>query len=160
MRRNGVKHLHFLDDEFRDEALDDIDHLHLSSSKDKFEKAKLLFIKKWYAKKQKTFIEYMNEMWLSTHQNWYEGIAEYTPSQNNGLESHNLVIKKEETFRERMPLSRFLHQSLQAVEKWSKQYETQDKLFVDVPTKAKQVPIGQKRKRGRPKQATKALIID
>ena len=26
------------------------------------------------------------EMWLSTHQNWYEGIAEYTPSQNNGLE--------------------------------------------------------------------------
>jgi hypothetical protein len=76
----------------------------------------------------------MNEMWLSTHQNWYEGIAEYTPSQNNGLESHNLVIKKEETFRERMPLSRFLHQSLQAVEKWSKQYETKDKIFIDVPT--------------------------
>jgi hypothetical protein len=76
----------------------------------------------------------MNEMWLSTHQNWYEGIAEYTPSQNNGLESHNLVIKKEETFRERMPLSRFLHQSLQAVKKWSKQYETKGKIFIDVPT--------------------------
>ena len=53
-------------------------------SKLKFEKANSLFIKKWHAKKQKTFIEYMNEMWLSTHQNWYEGIAEYTPSQNNG----------------------------------------------------------------------------
>ena len=76
----------------------------------------------------------MNEMWLSTHQNWYEGIAEYTPSQNNGFESLNLVIKKEETFRERMPLSRFLHQSLQAVEKWSKQYETNDKIFFDVST--------------------------
>ena len=73
-------------------------------------------------------------MWLSTQQNWYEGIAEYTPSENNGLESHNLVIKKEETFRERMPLSRFLHQSLQAVEKWSKQYETNDKIFIDVST--------------------------
>jgi hypothetical protein len=76
----------------------------------------------------------MNEMWLSTHQNWYEEIAEYTPSQNNGFESLNLVIKKEETFRERMPLSRFLHQSLQAVEKWSKQYETNDKIFIDVST--------------------------
>ena len=65
---------------------------------------------------------------------WNEGIAEYILSQNNGLESHNLVIKKEETFRERMPLSRFLHQSLQSVEKWSKQYETKDKIFIDVPT--------------------------
>ena len=27
MHRNVVKHLHFLDDEFRDEALDDIDHI-------------------------------------------------------------------------------------------------------------------------------------
>jgi len=62
--------------------LDDIDHLHLSSSKDIFEKANSLFIKN--CSKNKTFIEYMNEMWLSTHQNWYEGIAEYTPSQNNG----------------------------------------------------------------------------
>jgi hypothetical protein len=61
----------------------------------------------------------MNKMLLSIHQNWHVGIAEYTPSQNNGLESHNLVIRKEETFRERMPLSRFLHQSLQALEKWS-----------------------------------------
>ena len=76
----------------------------------------------------------MNKMLLSIHQNWHVGIAEYTPSQNNGLESHNLVIRKEETFRERMPLSRFLHQSLQAVEKWSKQYETKDKIFIDVPT--------------------------
>jgi predicted nucleic acid-binding Zn finger protein len=32
--------------------------------------------------------------------------------------------------------------------------------YVRPPATAKQVPIGQKRKRGRPKQATKALIID
>ena len=40
----------------------------------------------------------MQEMWFSKHQNWYEGIAINTPSQNNALESHNLVIKKEDSF--------------------------------------------------------------
>mgnify|MGYP003468564353 CR=1 FL=1 len=60
-----------------------------------FEKAKDLFIKKWLTKKQKVFIEYMKQMWyLSMHQNWYEGAAHNTPSQNNALESQNLVIKK------------------------------------------------------------------
>jgi hypothetical protein len=64
----------------------------------------------------------MQEMWFSTHQNWYEGIANNTPTQNNALESYNLVIKKDDIFRERMPLSRFLRQCLETVEKWSKQY--------------------------------------
>lgn len=65
-------------------------------------------------------------MWFSTHSNWYEGCALKTPSHNNALESHNLVIKKEETFRERMPLSRFLQQCIESVEKWSKQYDSND----------------------------------
>jgi hypothetical protein len=60
----------------------------------------------------------MNEIWLTTHQNWYEGIADNSPPQNNALESHNLVINKVETFHERLPFSRFL----QSVQKWSKQY--------------------------------------
>jgi hypothetical protein len=71
---------------------------------------------------------------MSTHQNWYEGIANNTPSQNNALESYNLVIKKEDTFRERMPLSRFLRQCLETVEKWSKQYANNDKVFILTPT--------------------------
>jgi hypothetical protein len=99
MSRNLVKHLHLVEEEYQDEILDDIYSLQLSSSKSVIkEKANLLFIKKWQSKKQKTFIEYMNEIWLTTHQNWYEGIADNTPSQNNALESHNLVIYKEETF--------------------------------------------------------------
>ena len=79
------------------------------------------------------FIDYMKFIWLSSHQNWYEGIAHNTPSHNNGLESNNLVIKKEETFRERMPLSRFLQQCILSGEKWSKQYSHNDKVFIDSP---------------------------
>ena len=80
------------------------------------------------------FIDYMKIIWLSSHQNWYEGIAHNTPSHNNGLESNNLVIKKEETFRERMPLSRFLQQCILSGEKWSKQYSHNDKVFIDSHT--------------------------
>jgi hypothetical protein len=123
-----------LEEDNREDVMTDIDSLQLSSNKDVFEKAKELFIKKWVTKKQTEFINYMKSMWLSTHQNWYEGIAHNTPSQNNGLESWNHVIKKEETFRERMPLSAFLQQCIDSVEKWSKQYLNNDKEFVLKPS--------------------------
>ena len=103
---------------YREEVMIAIDALQLSSSTEIFDKAKELFIKKWNTKKQKDFINYMQEIRFSTHHNWYEGTANNTPSQNNALESHNLVIKKEDTFRERIPLSRFLQQCLETVEKW------------------------------------------
>jgi hypothetical protein len=69
-----------------------------------------------------------------------------------------------------MPLSRFLRQCLETVEKWSKQYANRDKVFILTPTikkytcmhlvglairlkyvkpppVAKDIPIGQRRKR-------------
>ena len=73
-------------------------------------------------------------MWFSSHQNWYEGAAIKNPPHNNGLESHNLVLKEEETFRERLPLSRFLQQCIETVEKWSKQYANNDREFFISPT--------------------------
>ena len=103
VRRNVVKHLHLIDDDYKDDIISD---LQLASSKEHFDKAKHLFIKKWNNKKQSQFIDYMKSMWFSSHQN-YEGAASFTPSHNNALESHNLVLKKEETFRERLRLSRF-----------------------------------------------------
>ena len=60
---------------------------------------------------------------------WYEGAAYQTPSTNNSLESFNLVIKKEETFRERLPLARFLELMLKSVEKWSKEYKNNCRIF-------------------------------
>ena len=41
--RNVVKHLHLVGEEFREEVFDDIEHLHISSSKDGFDKANSFF---------------------------------------------------------------------------------------------------------------------
>ena len=43
--RNVVKHLHLVGEEFREEVFDDIEHLHISSSKDGFDKANSFFSK-------------------------------------------------------------------------------------------------------------------
>ena len=102
VRRNIEKHLHLVAHEFHEEVLTDLETLQLSSNPEIFAKAKQLFIKKWGAqKKQKEFLKYMNEQWFRTHETWYEGAALLVPSTNNALESFNLVVKREETLRER-----------------------------------------------------------
>ena len=47
----------------------------MASNKEIIEKAVTLFITKWNQKKQKNFVDYMKQMWLTTHKNWYEGVA-------------------------------------------------------------------------------------
>jgi len=75
----------------------------------------------------------MEKNWLSTHENWHEGVGHLLPSSNNALESFNLVFKKEETLRERMPLGRFLNQYIVSANRWSDQY-TMGKSIADRPT--------------------------
>lgn len=72
--------------------------------------------------------------WFTTHQNWFEGVAHRVPSTNNALESFNLVVKKESTFRERLPLARFLTVCGMAVEKWSNEYRNKDRVFEERTT--------------------------
>ena len=114
--------MHLVPADHRSEIVDDIDLLQLSSTNDIFEKAKVCFIKK-YTKICTEFIPYMNKSWFTSHDKWYEGISNFLPSTNNALESHNLVIKKEETLRERMPLSRFLPKCVEVTKKWSSSYD-------------------------------------
>lgn len=71
----------------------------------------------------------MQTQWLTSHKNWYECVSHFVPATNKALESFNLVIKKEVTFRERLPLSRFLTVAKTAVEKWSAEYENKDRKF-------------------------------
>lgn len=85
-------------------------------------------------KKETPFVEYMNEMWFSSHQTWYEGARINTPSTNNALESFNLIIKKEQNLRERLPLGRFFELCIQSVEKWSREYLNGDKVFYKTST--------------------------
>ena len=126
--------MHLLDQEYREEVLDDIDSLQLAYNNDVFEKAMQLFNKKWMQKRQKDFLQYMKQMWFSTHQNWFEGASHNIPSTNNGLEAFNLIIKKEDTFIERLPLARFFELCLISTKKWSTEYFHGDKKFIFSPT--------------------------
>jgi hypothetical protein len=80
----------------QENLLNDIDALKLAQSKRIFTKASNLFIK---------------------------DVQHFTPSTNNALEATNRVIKDENTFRKRLPLSRFKVLVFEIVEKWSKSYQ-------------------------------------
>lgn len=66
-----------------------------------------LFCKKW-EQVEPDFITYFKREWLGAHCNWFEGAADYTPSTNNGQESHNATIKKKITLRRRLPMNEFV----------------------------------------------------
>ncbi|CAF1157053.1 unnamed protein product [Adineta steineri] len=117
----------------QEDLMEDIDALQLAQSEQIFTKASNLFIRKWN-RKEPTFIEYFQKEWLTSHRGWYEGIQQLTPSTNNGLESNNRVIKDENTFRERLSLSRSKILTFEMVQKWSKSYERGLKQFHDEQT--------------------------
>ncbi|CAF3368535.1 unnamed protein product [Rotaria socialis] len=103
----------------RQEILDDIEKLQLCESEKVFNKASLLFVKKW-GQREHDFLKYFENEWLQTVSSWYEGYNYFTPSTNNSLEVINRVIKDEHTFRERHPLSRFFVIANNIVRSWSK----------------------------------------
>ncbi|CAF1379374.1 unnamed protein product [Adineta ricciae] len=134
MRRKVVKKVESMVDKMdKEDLLQDIDMLQVAQSDKIFRKASGLFVKKW-SRKQPEFIQYFENEWLNTHNGWYEGIRHLTPSTNNALESNNRAIKDENTFRERLPLSKFKILTLKIVERWSKSYERGLKEFHDRQT--------------------------
>ncbi|CAF4035093.1 unnamed protein product, partial [Adineta steineri] len=134
MRRAVVKKIESMVNKMeKQDLVEDIDALQLAQSEQIFTKASNFFIRKWN-RKEPTFIEYFQKEWLTSHRGWYEGIQQLTPSTNNGLESNNRVIKDENIFRERLPLSRFKILTFEMVQKWSKSYERGLKQFHDEQT--------------------------
>jgi hypothetical protein len=134
MRRKIVKKVESIMDKLiQEDLLNDVDALQLAQSKRIFTKASNLFIKKW-TKAQPDFVEYFRREWLTSHDAWYEGVQHFTPSTNNALEATNRVIKDENTFRERLPLSRFKELVFEIVEKWSKSYQRGLKQYNDKQT--------------------------
>jgi hypothetical protein len=67
------------------------------------------------------FSDYFEDFWSLRHPGWYEGHCPhiYVPSTNNALESTNRYIKENGTFRERMPMNKFLEYLLDQVFDWS-----------------------------------------
>lgn len=87
--------------------LDDIRKIQKSPNRAMFEMMCDLFCQKWQPF-ESDFIDYFRKQWLGDLNNWFEGAAEYTPSTNNGVESHNANIKRKVTLRRRLPLNQFL----------------------------------------------------
>ncbi|GBM65566.1 hypothetical protein AVEN_169848-1 [Araneus ventricosus] len=107
----------------KDEIRNDIECLHLCPDDETFNIVSELFLKKWKEKNDvniTTFTEYCKSVWLTSNRYWYIGSRNYFPITNNGLEATNAVIKKEHTFRERLPVGQFLEVLENAiVKKWS-----------------------------------------
>ena len=120
--------------------LRDIDVLQVATSEQQFNFASKLFIQKYSCNTNshmKKFIKYFNNEWLHKHVGWYEGYLEKSPSTNNGLESINSTIKKEHTFRVRMPVAEFISTSLEINKDWS---EKRDPNSVNHPKSVAQEP--------------------
>lgn len=87
--------------------LADIKLMQLAPNRPTFTMMANLFAEKW-DEVEPDFVQYFRKEWLGVHANWYEGAAIFTPSTNNGLESHNAVIKRSITLRRRLPMNEFL----------------------------------------------------
>lgn len=116
--------------------IDDIKKMQLAPSRKIFGYMIELFIEKWHTL-ESNFIQYFRQQWLSTHSNCFEGAAEYTPSTNNSLESHNAVIKRKITFRKRLPLNKFLITMKDMTKDISSQLSNEERIIVEEPTISK-----------------------
>lgn len=101
--------------------IDDIRKIQLAQNRKMFDEMSRLFLLKWKGV-EPNFVDYFKREWLGTHSNWFEGAADYTPSTNNALESHNAVIKRKVTFRRRLPLHEFLEAMHRMASNISKQF--------------------------------------
>lgn len=112
--------------------LDDIRKMQSSPSRAIFEKMAELFCEKWEPL-EPNFIDYFRSQWLGPLVNWFEGAAEYTPSTNNALESHNATIKRKVTMRRRLPLNQFLLAMKELTECISLQFSREQRNFATEP---------------------------
>lgn len=113
--------------------IDDIRKMQLVPNRRIFQHMADLFCKKW-TPLESNFVIYFKQQWLGTHSNWFEGAADYTPSTNNSLESHNAVIKRKVTFRKRLPLNQFLLTMKEMTECISNELFKELRIIVEEPT--------------------------
>lgn len=113
--------------------IDDIGKMQLAPNRSTFEMMTELFLEKWQ-QVESNFVQYFESEWLGVHCNWFEGAANYTPSTNNALESHNAVIKRKVTLRRRLPLNQFLTTMKQMTAEISIQFSSSARILAAEPT--------------------------
>ena len=100
---------------------DDIRKMQAAASRPIFNMMSKLFCEKW-RNDERDFVEYFEKQWLGVHSNWFEGAAQFTPSTNNGVESHNASIKRKITLHRRLPFNQFVNAMNQLVNDISVQF--------------------------------------
>lgn len=113
--------------------ISDIKKIQQSSNRDMFNMLCHLFCKKW-VEFEPTFVAYFQKQWMGQLNNWFEGCACYTPSTNNGCESHNASVKRKITLRKRLPLNQFLVAMQRLTEIVSKQFSSNSR-FIEIHPK-------------------------
>lgn len=117
---------------------EDIRKMHLAPNKSTFTMMSKLFCAKWI-EIEKNFVAYFKKEWLNMHCNWFEGAAQYTPSTNNALESHNAVIKRKITLRRRLPMNEFLKCMKEMTSDASEQLQKGERKFATEPNITKRI---------------------
>ena len=104
----------------KQQLISDICFLQLSRTTDQFNAACALFFNKWDKVEEfSDFLLFFKNEYINIRSNWHQGTAPGYPLTNNALEATNNVIKNEGTFREKMPISRFLQVAQDIVHNWS-----------------------------------------
>jgi hypothetical protein len=103
------------DQDKRADLLAGIHNLQLAQTPTIFKAASTLYVKTWSADRDPAvvyFINYFTKNWLEKNFNWFESYHHPNNagscSTNNGNESVNGVIKKQDTLRRLLPLATFL----------------------------------------------------
>lgn len=105
---------------FKDDIKRDFEFIHYAHTDAMFSTAVKLFTEKWEKVESFKDLDYLISTWFTQHPGWYLGIKRLCPTTNNALESTNNVIKKENTFREKLPMKEMLHVANKLVMNWSR----------------------------------------
>lgn len=106
----------------RDAILKDIRQIHLSPSREIFERASTLFTQKWQDSEPE-FCQYFMRQWVYSNCGWYEGFVVNCPSTNNAMEGFNSFLKRCVTHRALLPLGSFNDMMFRYLAKKSTQYQ-------------------------------------
>ena len=99
----------------------DIANLQLCYTQDQFNMAAQLALDKWRQLwPDSGFPAYFEDQYLIRCGGWFEGFDLRAPSTNNGLEPLNGAIKTNHTFRERLPVGRFVVTAQSMIHEWSR----------------------------------------
>lgn len=116
----------------QEDILNDVKRMQLISCPTTFHVVMMLFCEKW--KKYDDFMAYFKKEWIDRNSQWYEKANLTTPSHKNALEAVNRVIKEEGTFRERLPLPRFIEVVKKIITDWGDRYINDLDSYIEVPT--------------------------